>query len=236
MRRRAVLRWIAISAGAAVVAASASSQSLRSLIGGVSERDAARGVREALSIAAGLATDRLGRPDGFFGDPRVRIPLPATLAQAQARLKPLGLSQPLDDLELRVNRGAEQAMPAAKKLFLDAVRGLTIADALGIVRGGEGAATAFLRQRTEPDLTSLLRPPMEKALAGAGAFAAAERVARQPLLQTALGDVRRSIVDFAVTKALDAAFLYVAEEERAIRQDPVRRTSDLLRRVFGQGR
>jgi hypothetical protein len=200
---------------------------------GLTQRDASAGLKEALQIAATDVTTRLGRPDGFFGDPRVRIPLPGVLARAQRTLTPLGMAGPLDDLERRVNRGAEAAMPQAKVLFVNAVKSMTIEDAVGIVRGGDDAGTRYLRARTEAQLTERLRPHMQAALASAGAFAALDTAAARAGLGGAAQNLRNELIGFAVAKALDGAFGYIADEERAIRRDPVRRTSALLRKVFG---
>ena len=201
---------------------------------GLSQAEAANGLREALSVAAQTVTTRLGRVDGFFGDQRVRIPLPNSLASAQRSLHPLGLSRPLDDLELRVNRGAEQAMPEARRLFERTIRSFTLSDALSILRGGDTAATDFLRARTEPDLTAALRPILETNLRGAGAFTALDSAASSAGLTGAAQNLRGQMIDFSVGRALGAAFSLMADEERAIRQDPVRRTTSLLRRVFGR--
>ncbi|MES1198684.1 MAG: DUF4197 domain-containing protein [Pseudomonadota bacterium] len=201
----------------------------------LSQAEAARGLRDALTIAAQTATQRLGQRDGFFGDDRVRIPLPRALANVQRTLKPLGMSGSLDDLQLRMNRGAETAMPQARRLFVSAIRSITLEDAVGIVSGGDTAATDYLRRRTEPDLTTALRPPMQSALASAGAFRALDR-ASGALQGYGVngGDLRGQVIDFAVSKALDSAFLYVGEEERRIRHDPVRQTTSLLRQIFGR--
>lgn len=199
----------------------------------LTQGDAARGVREALSLAAARATTQLGRPDGFFGDLRVRIPLPNTLASIQRSLNGFGMSGPLDDLELRMNRAAEAAMPEARNLLLDVVRAITIGDAVRIVRGGETAATDFLRVRTEPRLTSMITPPMTRTLREAGAFTALDYAAREVGVSSMSRSLRTDVTNFAVAKTLDGAFTYVANEERAIRRDPARRTSDILRRVFG---
>lgn len=199
------------------------------------QRDAATALREALTNGVVAATTRLGRVDGFYRDGRVHIPLPGTLASAQRGLRPLGLSAPLDDLELKVNRAAEAAMPQARTLIVDAVRSITFADALSIVRGGQDSGTRYLRQRTETKLTELLRPHMQDALQKSGAFTALDTAVSRSRLNagTAVGRLRGDVIDFAVTKALDGAFAYVADEEKAIRSDPAKRTSDVLRRVFG---
>jgi len=201
--------------------------------GTLTQRDAAAGLREALQVSAVEVTTRLGRTDGFFADPRVKIPLPGTLGRAQRTLAPMGMSAPLDDLERRVNRGAEAAMPQARTLFVNAIRSMSVSDAVGIVRGGDDAGTRYLRERSQTQLTALLRPHMESALTQAGAFTALDTAASRAGFAGAAQNLRGELVTFAVAKALDGAFGYIAEEERAIRRDPVRRTSDLLRRVFG---
>jgi hypothetical protein len=203
---------------------------------GLSQTDAASGLKEALTLGITAATARLGKLDGFFGDGKVHIPLPQTLARVQSNLKPLKLSGPLDDVELRMNRAAEASMPAAKTLFLNAVKGITLSDALSILRGGDTSATDYLRTQTAPSLTSLLRPKMETTLASAGAFTALDKAATRvgPLGGANLGaNLKGQVIDFAVGKALDGAFFYVGEEERAIRKDPVKRTTAILKKVFG---
>ncbi len=226
MRRRMVL------VGALGAAAPAWAQPAP-LLDILTQGDASRGLREALSLAAIGATDRLGRRNGFLEDLRVHIPLPRSLAQTQQMLRRVGLSAPLDDLETRMNRAAEAAMPEAKRLFLDVVRSITIEDAINIVRGGDTAATAFLRQRTDRRLTTMLTPPMRETLTASGAFTVLTAAAREIGMGSMSTQLRRDVTDFAVTKSLDGAFMYIGEEERAIRRDPVRRTTDILRRVFG---
>lgn len=200
---------------------------------GMSQADAARGIREALGLAARNATTRLGARDGFWGATRVRIPLPGVLGQTQRTLSRMGMSRPLDDLQQSLNRAAETTMPEAARLFTDAVRTVMIADAVQIVRGGDSSATTYLRGRTETRLTTLLRPPMTQALTSSGAFTLMRTALREVGLASMTSDLRTEVINFSTAKALDGCFLYIADEERAIRRDPVRRTSDILRRVFG---
>lgn len=203
------------------------------LLDGLTQGDAGRGIREALSLASVNATTRLAQPDGFWGNPRVRIPLPGLLGQTQRTLAGFGMAAPLDQLQQSLNRAAESAMPQAAGLFTNAVRSITIADAIEIVRGGEDSATRYLRGRTETRLTSLLKPPMTRALTASGAFALMRSALREVGLASMTTDLRREVIEFSTAKALDGCFYYIAEEERAIRRDPWRRTSDILRRVFG---
>ncbi len=191
------------------------------------------GLRQALEIGTERVAGQLGAMDGFFGDPRVRIPLPGQLADAQSQLRRVGLSGPLDDLQIRMNRAAEAAMPEARTLVVDAVRSMTLQDALGILNGGDTAATDFLKTRTETRLRSAFSPPIEAALAEIGAFQSLESVAVQNGLGGVVGDLRADFVGQTVQYGLDGVFLYLAEEEASIREDPAARTTELLRRVFG---
>ncbi len=226
MRRRAVLAYLFFSAAAPAFAQPP-------LLDSLTQRDASRGIRDALGLAAMNATTRLGQPNGFWGEGRVRIPLPGLLGQTQRGLRPLGLAGPLDALQENLNHAAEATMPEASRLFLNAVRDITIADAIDIVSGPEDSATRYLRGRSEARLTSLLRPPMIRALTDSGAFSLMRTALREVGLASMSGDLRSEIADFATIKALDGCFFFIAEEERAIRRDPVRRTTDILRQVFG---
>jgi hypothetical protein len=203
------------------------------LLDGLTQGDASQGIKEALSLASLNATTRLAQPDGFWGNARVRIPLPGLLGQSQRTLSGFGMSAPLDQLQESLNRAAESAMPQAATLFTNAVRTITIADAIDIVRGGEESATQYLRGRTETRLTSLLKPPMTRALTESGAFTLMRSALREVGLASMTTDLRREVIDFSTTKALEGCFYFIAEEERAIRRDPWRRTTDILRRVFG---
>lgn len=229
--------------GAVFAGNAASAQDLGKIIGGIlgqgekspslSSTDVATGLREALTKAGAYATGKLSAKDGFWGDSAVRIPLPGILGDAQKRLKPIGLAAPLDDLQMRVNRAAEAAMPQASKLVTDAVRSITFEDALAILRGGDTAATDYLRARTETGLRTAFKPHFTEALAGSGALSAVDSAVKRyggGLVRT---DAKTMLTDAAMTGALDGLFYYVAREEQAIRRDPVKRTSDILRKVFG---
>ncbi|MCC6786490.1 MAG: DUF4197 domain-containing protein [Hyphomonadaceae bacterium] len=205
----------------------------RPLLDGLTQGDASRGIKEALSLASMNATNRLAQPNGFWGNPRVRIPLPGVLGQTQRTLSRMRMSGPLDQLQENLNHAAESVMPQAASLFTNAVRTITIADAIDIVRGGDTSATSYLRGRTETRLTTLLRPPMTRALTDSGAFALMRTALREVGMSSMTSDLRTEVINFSTAKALDGCFYFIAEEERAIRRDPWRRTSDILRRVFG---
>lgn len=203
------------------------------LLDSLTQADAIAGIRGALGLAAMNATTRLGNTNGFWGDGRVRIPLPGLMGQTQQTLKGFGMSEPLDALQANLNHAAESTMPRAGALFVNAVETITIADAIDIVRGGEDSATRYLKGRTETRLTTLLRPPMTQALTQSGAFTMMRAALREVGLASMTRDLRTEVISFCTTKALDGCFFFIAQEERAIRRDPLRRTTDILRRVFG---
>ena len=198
----------------------------------VVEIDAA--LRQALEIGAGRVAAQIGVRDGYWKDPQIKIPLPGRLGEVQRQLSNVGLSGPLDDLQLRMNRAAEDAVPAGKTIVVDAVRSITINDAVGILRGGDTAATDFLRGRTEANLRTLFTPYVESALDSSGAYRLLDSVtSSQPLLAVAATDYKSDLTTHAVQFGLDGLFTYLAVEEKKIRDNPVARTTELLRKVFG---
>jgi hypothetical protein len=226
-------RRLAFAGLIACAASPAWAQQRTQLLDALTQRDATAGVREALGLAATRSTDQLGRVNGFFGNPRIRIPLPGLLGDAQRTMSRFGMSGLLDQLQENINHAAETTMPAAGRLFMNAVRTITIQDAISIVRGGQDSATQYLRGRTETSLTSLLRPHMNTALTQSGAFNLMRGAASSAGISSVTPRLKEDVVNFSTTKALDGAFYYIANEERAIRNNPVHRTTDILRRVFG---
>ncbi|MEM6534782.1 MAG: DUF4197 domain-containing protein [Pseudomonadota bacterium] len=196
------------------------------------EIDAA--LRQALEIGTNRVAAQIGVTDGFWGDPQIQIPLPGRLGDVQGQLAQVGLSGPLDDLQLRMNRAAGPPVPAGKTIVIDAVKSITINDAVGLLQGGDTAATDFLRGRTETSLRGLFKPYVEDGLNGSGAYRALDSVVSQtPLLALAADDYKSDLTDHAVQLGLDGLFNYLAVEEKKIRENPVARTTDLLRKVFG---
>ncbi|MEH6410100.1 MAG: DUF4197 domain-containing protein [Hyphomonas sp.] len=201
--------------------------------GALSQAEIDAGLREALTVGTNIVAARLGKTNGYFGDPRIRIPLPKTYRDIQSNLARVGASAPLDDLELRMNRAAEAAVPEARSLILGAVRSITIEDALQILNGGDTAATDFLRARTQTQLRASFTPYVRQSLAQSGAFTSLEQAASQYGLGGVTSNLQADLTNHAVGLGLDGIFLYVAEEEKKIRENPVARTSEILRRVFG---
>ena len=204
--------------------------------GGLSQADAALGIRAALDNGVGNAIANVGVLDGFLGNSLVRIPLPNVLQDVQSFLKPIGADGLLVELQQQLNRGAEKAAPVAKDIFIGAIRDLTITDAINIVRGPDNAATQYLADRTSTKLASLFSPIMENALNQTGALQLADQLQstmRNIPLGPNLSNARGDLIKHGVDYGLKGVFYYIGEEEKAIRENPAKRTSEILRRVFG---
>ena len=205
--------------------------------GALSQADAAMGIRAALSNGILSALGIVGREGGFLNDGQIHIPLPKVLADVQSVMSTIGAGSILSQLETQLNRGAEKAAPVAKDIFFDAISGLSISDAIGIVRGPENAATTYLQDRTTPRLTALFSPIMENALGQTGALRlldqATDSLRNIPFAPSLGANARTDLITHGVQYGLTGVFHYVAKEEAAIRRDPAKRTSEILRRVFG---
>lgn len=205
--------------------------------GGLTEADAAAGICAALNNGVSAAISTIGVRDGFLLNNLIRIPLPNSLKNMQSSLAKFGLSGPLDTLETQLNRGAEAAVPVARDIFVNAISSMSISDAIGIVRGGDNAATDYLKGRTMPSLTSLFTPIMTTALEQAGAIKTLDsltaRLKAIPLAPQIGTDAKSDLIRHGVEFGLDGMFTYIGKEEAAIRANPAKRTSEILRKVFG---
>jgi hypothetical protein len=193
----------------------------------------AAGLKEALRVGSDTVVGQLGRTDGFNADPAIHIPLPKSFKNVQSTLKSLGMSNLLDDLELKLNRAAEQATPKAKALFLAAIEGMTLDDVMGIYNGPQDAATRYFQQKMSPQLAVEMKPIVDQALAEAGAVQAYDNVMGQYKTVPFVPDVKADLSGYVVEQGMNGIFHYLAQEEAAIRQNPVKRTTELLRTVFG---
>ena len=221
-------RTIAFAALASVTAV-VGAQSLNQL----SAREATAGVKAALESGVAAAVASLGRADGFWANPKVKIPLPEALQRARTALKFLGKGDEVDALELAINRAAEQAVPQAKTLLVNAVKSMNVDDAKQILRGGDDSVTQFFRSKTAPHLTERFLPIVRKVTERSGLARQYNALASHGA-SLGLIDAEQATVERYVTqKALDGLYTMIAEEERKIRADPVAAGSDILRRVFG---
>lgn len=210
---------------------------LGGLGGALTAGEVALGLKAALDNGVGNALTNVGVLNGFLGNDIVRIPLPKVLQDVQSYLAPIGADGLLVELQTQLNRGAEKAAPVAKDIFLDTIRGLTITDAFDILRGPDTAATEYLQSRTTTRLSQLFSPIMENALNQTGALRLVDDVASQlkivPFGPNLGANARSDLIDHGVDYGLRGVFHFVGEEEKAIRANPAKRTSEILRRVFG---
>jgi len=199
----------------------------------LSKADATAGLKAALQRGAELAVANLGQANGFLGNPKVRIPLPSWLEQGAQLLKATGQGHRVEELETAMNRAAEAAVPAAKPLLLNAVKSMSVADAKGILQGGDTSVTDFFAERTRAPLGLKFLPIVSQATAKVDLAQKANALMGK-LGSLGLGAKQPQTIEQHVTaKALDGLYLMIGEEERKIRQDPVGTGSALLGKVFG---
>jgi hypothetical protein len=200
--------------------------------GSLSDGEIGSGLKEALSVSTVAVVSQLGQVGGFNDDPAIHIPLPGTLKSVQSTLSKLGMGSMLDDLELRLNRAAEMATPKAKRLFLDAISDMTLEDVRGILNGPDDAATRYFQKKMTPGLIKEMRPIVDESLAEAGAVKAYDRTMGEYNSLPFVPDAKANLTDYVLEKGTDGIFHYIAEEEAAIRNNPAKRTTELLRKVF----
>jgi hypothetical protein len=208
-------------------------QALAAGLANLSNTDAAAGLKEALTKGSQAAVQRLGVENGFFGNERVKIPLPESLKKAEKVMRSVGMGKHADELVLRMNRAAEAAAPEAKTLLVDAVKKMSVPDAKGILAGGDDAATQYFKRTTSGPLAQAFLPIVKKAMEKVKLAEAydsyAGRAAKLGLLRG--GDT--DLETYITRKALDGLFLMVAAEEKKIRQDPLGAASSIISKVFG---
>ncbi len=200
---------------------------------GLSQGDAAAGVRAALERGALAAVALLGKADGFLGNPKVRIPLPRFLEDAAKLLKFTGQGHKVDELVVAMNRAAEDAVPTAKALFVKAARAMSVEDALKVVRGGSTSVTDFFAGKTRLPLSEQFLPIVTQSTQKVSLAKRYNAVAGKAAgLGLVKGD-EANVEKYVTGRALDALYLMIGEEELKIRADPVKTGSAILRKVFG---
>lgn len=192
------------------------------------------GLKQALSIGVENVVAQLGVTDGFNLDAKAHIPLPGKLDKVRSTLEKLGMSSTFEELELSLNRAAETAVPKSRALLLEAVDNLTLEDALAIYRGPDDAATRYFENEMSAPLQEEMRPLVDASLAEVGAAALYEKVANRynglPLVEPVDAD----LTGYVLGRTNDAIFLYLSQEEAAIRANPLKRSTELLQRLFGR--
>lgn len=195
--------------------------------------DITAGLKEALALGADSVVAQLGQSGGFASDPQIRIPLPGSLVKARDFASKVGLEQPFDNLEQRLNAAAEAATPKARGLLLGAIRSMSVDDARGILQGPDDAATQYFRSRTGSELAAEMRPIVDRALAEVGAVNTFNDLMQRYRSIPLAPKIDADLTGYVVDESTDGIFYYLAREEAAIRNNPLKRSSELLRRVFG---
>lgn len=199
----------------------------------LSNADASAGLKKALDQGINLAVGKLGVTDGFLNNPRVKIDLPPKLAKAEGMMRMLGLGEQLDQLVVSMNRAAEAAVPQSKVLLKQALQHMTLEDAKRILTGGDDAATQYFRQATYTPLKAEFAPIVARATEKVKLSQEYDAVAKKAVALGVLKPEDATLQSYVTDKALDGLFLMMADEERAIRKDPLGQASSLLKKVFG---
>lgn len=202
-------------------------------LAGLSDKDAVGGLKDALVQAGAAAVGKLGVEDGFYKNPQVRIPLPESLKSVEKGMRVLGMGRQADDLVLRMNRAAEAAVPEAKTLLVDAVKNMSVQDAKAILSGPDDAATQYFRKHTAAPLAAKFLPVVQKATADLQLARYYNRFADAGVKYGLLQKDQADLDAYVTHEALDGLYLMMAEEEKAIRKDPLGASTHLIKKAFG---
>jgi hypothetical protein len=200
---------------------------------GLTEKDAADGIREALINGTGQSVKLVSVLDGYWGNAEIRIPFPEEAKDMESKLRNIGMGKKVDEFNVSMNRAAEKAAAEAKPIFVAAIKGMTVRDAINIVKGANNAATMYLKNTTSPELINKFQPIIKTSLDNVNATRYWSDLItiynKIPLVRKMNPD----LTAYVTQKAIDGLFIMIAKEELKIRKDPMARTSDLLKRVFG---
>lgn len=202
-------------------------------INNLSNRDVVAGLKAALNKGTINAVGNLGKVDGFFTNDRVKIPLPDSLQKLDNTLRSFGMGQYADELVLTMNRAAEAAVPEAKTLLLNAVKEMSVQDAKGILTGGDTSATDYFRGKTTQKLTAKFLPIVQQATAKVGVAQKYNQLAGNASRLGLIDENQTNLENYITRKTLTGLFLMIADEEKAIRANPLEQGSKLLNKVFG---
>lgn len=203
-------------------------------VANITQAEAGAGIKEALGQGVTNAVLNLNKTDGFFGSQLYKVLLPPDAVKIENTLRKIGMGAEVDKAILAINRGAEDAVGYAKPIFLDAIKGMTLTDALNILKGGNNAATNYFKEKTSAKLVEAFTPSVKTSLEKASATKYyGDIVTTYNKLPTTFKKINPDLTSFVVGKTVDALFDQVGKEEANIRANPVARTTDLLKKVFG---
>lgn len=193
-----------------------------------------KGLKEALINGASKGSQMVSQVNGYFGNPEIKIPFPPDVKRVEDQARQIGLGKQVDEFVLALNRGAEDAAKEAAPIFIDAIKAMTVQDALGILKGQPDAATQYLRKTTSIQLAEKFKPVVQNSLNKVNATKYYGDIVgnynRIPFVQKVNPDLNA----YATDMAIQGLFIMIAKEEKNIRQDPLARTSDILKKVFNQ--
>ena len=211
-----------------------STDSSQSSSNAVTDNDIAGALKDALTIGSENVVNQLSAPGGFNSDPIIHIPLPDSLKTVQDTMNKFGMGSSLNDLELKLNEAAEVATEKAKPLFVDAIKQLTWQDVKNILNGPDDAATQYFKGKMSSPLATEMKPIVDNSLNQVGAIQSYNNIMGNYKKLPLVPDVQADLTQHVLTKGIDGIFYYLALEEGKIRNDPAKRTTELLKKVFGK--
>lgn len=198
----------------------------------LSEEEVGKGLKEALEKGVEKGVEQVAKPDGYFKDPEIKIPLPNEAQTIESKLRAAGQDKLVDDAIESMNRAAEDAASEAKPIFMAAIKGMTIEDAMKILKGEDNAATKYLDKSTRDELTAKFEPIIRASLDKVGATKHWNTMISAYNKLPFVSKMNPDLEKYVTEKAIDGLFVQIAKEEKEIREDPAARTSDLLKKVF----
>ncbi len=203
--------------------------------GSLSSADISAGLKQALQLGAQNATGKVSAVNGFFGNALIKVLMPPEAKKVENTLREFGLGSQVDDAILTMNRAAEDASAKALPIFINAIKNMSIQDGLAILKGGNNAATNYLKQKTTAALTAAFRPVIEESLEKVNATKYWSTVfTTYNELPTTFNKINPDLAAYVTERALNGVFVYIADEEQKIRLDPAARVTDLLKKVFAK--
>ena len=199
----------------------------------LTEEEAASGIREALIKGTTAGVETVSKLDGYFKNPEIKIPFPPEAKDMEQKLRAVGLGNKVDEAVLSINRAAEDAAVEAKPIFISAIKNLTLRDVFNIVQGEKDAATRYLKKNTSQRLAVQFRPKIETSLEKVDATKYWDDVITSYNKIPFVKKMNPDLAEYVTEKAIEGLFIMIAREEERIRKDPAARTTELLRKVFG---
>ena len=199
----------------------------------ISNQDAVAGLKSALNTSTVKAIEKLAAANGFWGNDKVKIPLPGFLEDARGMMDMLGMKKQTEELHLAINRAAETAVGQAKPVFVNAIQSMSVQDAKGIISGGQDSGTQFFKSKTSDTLRTKFLPVVKKATEKVGLAQKYNELAGKGAKLGLIKGDQATVENFVTQKTLDGLFVMMADEEKALRADPIGKGTDIVKKVFG---